>query len=61
MKVGAGLGTQGTLSSVLRLQACSRASWFPSLEKQKLIRNFDAQRCPDSMSERMQWCRSTYM
>lgn len=33
MKVGGGLGTEATLSSVLRVQVCSRASGYPSLGK----------------------------
>ena len=41
MKVEGDLSSEGMLSSVLRVQACSRVSGYPCLEKQ--IRNFDAQ------------------
>ena len=37
MKVGGGLGTEATLSSVLRVQVSSRASGYPSLGKQSEI------------------------
>ena len=51
MKVGGGLCSEGTLSSVLRLQACSRVSEYHSPEKK-----FDAQGCYD----RMRCWRSAY-
>ena len=31
MKVGDGLGSEGTLSSVLKVQVCSRVSGYPCL------------------------------
>ena len=50
MKVGGGLGSEGTLSSFLRLRACSKVSGYPSLEKNK---HFDDQGCHDRTSDRM--------
>ena len=37
MKVGGGLGSEGMLSSVLRMRACSKVSGYPSLEKKILM------------------------
>ena len=51
MKVGGSLGSEGMLSSVLRVQASSRVSGGKKS-------NFNAQGCHDRASDRMQWCRS---
>ena len=40
MNVGGGLGSEGTLASVLRLRTYSRVLAYPSLDKTN--RNFDA-------------------
>lgn len=52
MKVGGGLGSEGTLSSVLSpMNAFSRVLGYPSLEKK--IQNFDPQGCHDRASDRI--------
>ena len=57
MKVGGGLGSEGTLSSVLRVQACSGVFSnrvpFPG-------KKYEIMMLKDAMAghERMQWCRS---
>ena len=57
MKVGGDLGSEGMLSSVLRLSACSSVSHvgYPFLE---INRNFNAPGCHDRASDRLQWCSS---
>lgn len=51
MKVGGDLGSRGTLSSVLRVWACSSVLGYPFLEKK---RNFNALGFHDRASDRMQ-------
>ena len=47
MRVGGSLGSEGTLSRVLRVLTCSRVSGY-----------FDAQEYHDRASDRMRWYRS---
>ena len=59
MKVGDSLGSEGRLSSVLGVRACSRASRYPNPWKEKM-QNFNTQGCHEWASDRMQWCRSAF-
>ena len=56
MKVAScGFGSEGVLSSVLRVWACSSVLRYPFLE---VNRSFNAPGCHDRVSDRMEWCSS---